>query len=85
MPRVELRTDFIEFTEDVRIAYYQGQEIGRTTDGDIRVVMEVIKGHALANGVSLPNETDYQMVTLNTRGVKLSLEMRRTWYELSGR
>lgn len=84
MPRVELRTDFIEFTEDLRIVTYCGVEIARDASGDIRLVMEAIKAHAMANGVSLPNETDYQMVTHNVRGVLLSLELRRTWGELGG-
>lgn len=82
MPRYELRTDFIEWTQDLRIAFYQGTEIGRSTDGDIRPVLEAIRAHALANGVSLPNETDYQMQTINTRGILLSLEARKTWAEI---
>lgn len=84
MPYTTLRTDFIEWTEDLRIATYCGVEIARSVDGDIRPVMEAIRDHAIANGVTLPNETDYQMVTHNVRGVQLSLELRRTWRELGG-
>lgn len=80
MPRVELRTDFTDFTEDLRIVTYCGAEIARSADGEgVAPVMEAIRRHALANGVTLPNETDYQLVTHNVRGVRLSLEVRHTW------
>lgn len=82
MPYTTLRTDFIEMTENVRIATYCGVEIARDENGDIRPVMDAIRDHALANGVTLPDETSYQMITHNVRGVSLALELRRTWREL---
>lgn len=82
MPYTVLATEFIDFTENLRIVTYCGVEIARDTGGDIRPVMEAIRQHAMANGVSLPNETDYQMITHNVRGVALALVERRTWREL---
>lgn len=83
MPRVELSSEFTEMTENLRIVTYCGVEIARDTEGDIKPVLEAIRRHALENGVTLPNETDYQMVTHNVRGVRLSLEVRRTWSEIT--
>lgn len=82
MPYTVLATEFIDFTENLRIVTYCGVEIARNAEGDIRPVMEAIRQHAMANGVSLPNETDYQMITHNVRGVALALVERRTWREL---
>ena len=75
---------FIEMTENLRIATYCGVEIARDESGDIHPILEAIRAHAMANGISLPNETDYQMVTHNVRGVRLSLELRKTWREYGG-
>lgn len=85
MPYTTLVTGFGDFTEDVRIATYCGIEIARSDEGKgIAPVMEAIRAHALANGVTLPDDTSYQMITYNVRGVRLALEVRRSWRELGG-